>query len=147
MAKWGYERVDDLVWVKITQLKYLAARGGRTGYLLNHSKEHCLVGVKGTLDPARFQRWVSYHVMGAGLEGWGRRGVHGWGRGDSVIPETTPPLPTPPHPPRLIDCDVVMAEVRETSRKPDEMYLLLERMCPGEKGAAVWGVHLIDVPT
>ncbi|CAD7699255.1 unnamed protein product [Ostreobium quekettii] len=34
---------------------------------------------------------------------------------------------------RFVDCDVVVAEVRETSRKPDEMYSLLERLSPGTR--------------
>lgn len=43
-------QVDELVWIKTNSLGQLT-RGfpGRTGPLLNHSKEHCLVGVKG--DP------------------------------------------------------------------------------------------------
>ncbi len=36
-------------------------------------------------------------------------------------------------PARYVDCDVVVAEVRETSRKPDEMYSLLERLSPGTR--------------
>ena len=44
---WGYKRVDELVWVKTNQLQRLI-RTGRTGHWLNHSKEHCLVGVKGS---------------------------------------------------------------------------------------------------
>ncbi|KAG8708855.1 N6-adenosine-methyltransferase subunit mettl3 [Ceratobasidium sp. 394] len=32
---------------------------------------------------------------------------------------------------RGIDCDVIVGEVRETSRKPDEVYGMIERMCPG----------------
>jgi mRNA (2'-O-methyladenosine-N6-)-methyltransferase len=32
-----------------------------------------------------------------------------------------------------VDCDVVVSEVRETSRKPDEMYPLLERLSPGTR--------------
>jgi mRNA (2'-O-methyladenosine-N6-)-methyltransferase len=32
-----------------------------------------------------------------------------------------------------IDCDVIVSQVRETSRKPDEIYGLIERMCPGGK--------------
>ncbi|GMH41060.1 hypothetical protein BSKO_08970 [Bryopsis sp. KO-2023] len=82
---WGYKRVDELVWVKTNQLQRLI-RTGRTGHWLNHSKEHCLVGVKGRPDLNRF-----------------------------------------------VDCDVVVAEVRETSRKPDEMYPLLERLSPGTR--------------
>lgn len=34
---------------------------------------------------------------------------------------------------RFVDCDVLVSEVRETSRKPDEMYPLLERLSPGER--------------
>lgn len=44
---WGYKRVDELIWVKTNQLQRLI-RTGRTGHWLNHSKEHCLVGVKGS---------------------------------------------------------------------------------------------------
>ena len=43
---WGYKRVDELIWVKVNQLQRLI-RTGRTGHWLNHSKEHCLVGIKG----------------------------------------------------------------------------------------------------
>ncbi|GFH06369.1 predicted protein [Haematococcus lacustris] len=82
---WGYDRVDELIWVKTNQLNRLI-RTGRTGHWLNHSKEHCLVGVKGKPALNKF-----------------------------------------------VDCDVVVAEVRETSRKPDEMYPLLERLSPGTR--------------
>lgn len=79
---WGYERQEELVWIKTNQLQRLI-RTGRTGHWLNHSKEHCLIGIKGN------------------------------------------PLMN-----RNIDCDVLVSEVRETSRKPDEIYELIERMCP-----------------
>lgn len=32
---------------------------------------------------------------------------------------------------RGLDVDVIVSEVRETSRKPDEVYGVIERMCPG----------------
>lgn len=79
---WGYKRVEEIIWVKTNQLQRII-RTGRTGHWLNHSKEHCLVGLKGS------------------------------------------PLVN-----RNIDTDVIVAEVRETSRKPDEMYPLLERISP-----------------
>eukprot|EP00850_Spirogloea_muscicola_P008654 SM000046S16435 [mRNA] locus=s46:794878:800281:+ [translate_table: standard] len=79
---WGYHRVEELIWVKINQLQRII-RTGRTGHWLNHSKEHCLVGMKG----------------------------------DPVVNSN-------------IDTDVLVAEVRETSRKPDEMYSMLERISP-----------------
>lgn len=80
---WGYERKEELVWIKTNQLQRLI-RTGRTGHWLNHSKEHCLIGIKGN-----------------------------------------------PKINRNIDCDVLVSEVRETSRKPDEIYELIERMRPG----------------
>lgn len=80
---WGYERKEELVWIKTNQLQRLI-RTGRTGHWLNHSKEHCLIGYKGN-----------------------------------------------PKLNRNVDCDVLVSEVRETSRKPDEIYELIERMRPG----------------
>lgn len=79
---WGYKRCEEIIWVKTNQLQRII-RTGRTGHWLNHSKEHCLVGIKG----------------------------------DPLVN-------------RNIDTDVLVAEVRETSRKPDEMYPLLERISP-----------------
>ena len=43
---WGYQRVDELIWVKTNQLQRLI-RTGRTGHWINHAKEHCLIGKKG----------------------------------------------------------------------------------------------------
>ena len=80
---WGYERREELVWIKTNQLQRLI-RTGRTGHWLNHSKEHCLIGIKGN-----------------------------------------------PNINKNVDCDVLVSEVRETSRKPDEIYELIERMKPG----------------
>lgn len=44
---WGYERVDEIIWVKTNQLQRII-RTGRTGHWLNHGKEHCLVSVQYT---------------------------------------------------------------------------------------------------
>ncbi|KAJ3027720.1 UNVERIFIED_CONTAM: N6-adenosine-methyltransferase subunit mettl3 [Siphonaria sp. JEL0065] len=38
-----------------------------------------------------------------------------------------------------LDSDVIVAEVRETSRKPDEIYNLIERLCPGGKKLEIFG--------
>eukprot|EP01118_Nematostelium_gracile_P013153 TRINITY_DN4935_c0_g1_i3.p1 TRINITY_DN4935_c0_g1~~TRINITY_DN4935_c0_g1_i3.p1 ORF type:complete len:426 (+),score=101.48 TRINITY_DN4935_c0_g1_i3:430-1707(+) len=88
---WGYERVEEIVWVKTNQLQRII-RTGRTGHWLNHSKEHCLVGVKGNPQVNKF-----------------------------------------------IDCDVLVAEVRETSRKPDEVYQMIERLSPGTRKLELFG--------
>jgi len=91
LEKWGYNRVDELIWVKINQLQRII-RTGRTGHWLNHSKEHCLVGYKGN-----------------------------------------------PNINKMLDVDVLISEVRETSRKPDEMYPLLERLSPGTRKLEIFG--------
>lgn len=41
LISWGYENIEDLVWVKVNQLQRPVVTG-RTGHWLNHSKETCL---------------------------------------------------------------------------------------------------------
>ncbi|KAH8553546.1 MT-A70-domain-containing protein [Umbelopsis sp. PMI_123] len=89
---WGYELVQELVWVKINQLQRII-RTGRTGHWLNHSKEHCLIGRKGDVPS-----------LNVGL-----------------------------------DCDVLVSEVRETSRKPDELYSIINRLSPGTRKLEMFG--------
>lgn len=43
---------------------------------------------------------------------------------------------------RGLDTDVIVSEVRETSRKPDEAYGLIERMCPGGRKVGECGCSL-----
>ena len=92
LSLWGYERVDELIWVKTNQLQRII-RTGRTGHWLNHGKEHCLVGVKG--EPSNMNRGL--------------------------------------------DCDVIVAEVRATSHKPDEIYGIIERLSPGSRKIELFG--------
>ncbi|XP_060534961.1 N6-adenosine-methyltransferase catalytic subunit [Cylas formicarius] len=89
---WGYERVDEIIWVKTNQLQRII-RTGRTGHWLNHGKEHCLVGMKG--NPKNLNRGL--------------------------------------------DSDVIVAEVRATSHKPDEIYGMIERLSPGTKKIELFG--------
>ena len=107
---WGYERVDELIWVKTNQLQRIIRTGmhctyslienpvsmlyipGRTGHWINHGKEHCLVGLKGSKKLNRG-----------------------------------------------IDCDVIVAEVRATSHKPDEIYGIIERLSPGTRKIELFG--------
>merc|ERR1712183_805775 len=88
---WGYTRIEEIIWVKTNQLQRII-RTGRTGHWINHSEEHCLVGIKGN-----------------------------------------------PRLNRNLDCDVIVSEVRETSRKPDEIYNLIERMFPNVMKLELFG--------
>lgn len=120
--------------------------GGITGHYLNHSKEHCLVAVKGTLSE-QFNRWDRHALprsknpspcIAVQLESMQSPAAHTSGapRFQPAALRTRHPLQLrvnlQPPPKRYMDCDVVMSMARETSRKPDEMYLMLERLCPGE---------------
>ncbi|CAI5756709.1 unnamed protein product [Candida verbasci] len=81
LVKWGYKVSDEMIWIKLNQLKRTIVTG-RTGHWLNHSKEHLLVGIKG--NPI----WLN----------------------------------------TKIDLDLVISNTRETSRKPDEFYDIVERL-------------------
>ena len=38
-----------------------------------------------------------------------------------------------------LDCDVIVAEVRATSHKPDEIYGIIERLSPGTRKVELFG--------
>lgn len=40
-----------------------------------------------------------------------------------------------------LDCDVLVAEVRDTSHKPDEIYGVIERLAPGQRKLELFGRH------
>ena len=42
-----------------------------------------------------------------------------------------------------LDCDVLVAEVRSTSHKPDEIYGLIERLSPGTRKVGGFGKSVI----
>ena len=91
LDQWGYTLVEEIVWIKVNQLNRLI-RTGMTGHWLNHTKEHCLVGLKG-------------------------KGPHG-----------ELPVDFEKDFRLKADLDIIVSEVRETSRKPDELYHLIDRL-------------------
>lgn len=92
LRTWGYTLLDEIVWCKVNQL-HRPIRSGRTGHWLNHSKEHVLVAVRGTLDDLPSEVRARARAK--------------------------------------LDSNVIVAEVRETSRKPVELYEMLERLVDG----------------
>lgn len=71
LRRWGFRRVEDICWVKTNRLAQLDERGrvkqGTVMYgdssVLQRSKEHCIVGVKGTL-----KRSVDTHFIHANCD-------------------------------------------------------------------------------
>lgn len=109
LGQWGYTRADELIWIKTNQMERLV-RTGRTGHWLNHSKEHCLVGIKYAKRRDQPDAWAP-------------------GQSRHVLPWLHDGLGT----------DVIVSQVRDTSRKPDELYAMIEKMCPGGRKIELFG--------
>lgn len=120
--QWGYKRVDELVWIKVSQLGRLI-RTGRTGHWLKYVKyslslTNNLCRAGRTRSLLLTHSHTCEHLLVA-----------------VKVPSTHPkesPIPWDTHSTlrslrKGIDTDVVVAEVRETSRKPDEVYGVIER--------------------
>jgi mRNA (2'-O-methyladenosine-N6-)-methyltransferase len=124
LAFWNYTRLDELIWVKVGQTQRLI-RTGRTGHWLNHSKEHLLIGVK--------RKTTSEDPLVSPLTSLSTTysASHAPGLPAScLIPEWAN---------TGLDADVIVAEVRDTSRKPDELYSIIERLCPKGRKVELFG--------
>lgn len=58
LAKWGFRRAEDIVWVK-TNKKGATTNGGG---LFASQKEHCLMGIRGTVRRSTDSRFVHCNV-------------------------------------------------------------------------------------
>jgi len=102
LAKWGYRRCEDVVWVK-TNLTSNQGPGTDppTTSLLTRTKQHCLIGIRGTVRRSTDSWFVHCNVDT-----------------DVIIWEGDPSDPT---------------------RKPPEMYTLIENFCLGMRRLEVFG--------
>ncbi|KAG9311085.1 MT-A70-domain-containing protein [Chiua virens] len=102
LAKWGYRRCEDVVWVK-TNLHSNRGPGTDppTTSLLTRTKQHCLMGIKGTVRRSTDSWFVHCNVDT-----------------DVIIWEGDPSDPT---------------------RKPPEMYTLIENFCLGTRRLEIFG--------
>lgn len=81
LRKWGYDDIEELVWIKTNQLNRTICTG-RTGHWINHTKEHVLFARKGNTK----------HISS------------------------------------FIDCDVMVSITQGQSKKPRELYGIVDRM-------------------
>ena len=58
-AKWGFRRAEDIVWVKTNKR---APSGANAGGLFASQKEHCLMGIRGTVRRSIDTRFVHCNV-------------------------------------------------------------------------------------
>ncbi|KAJ3307974.1 N6-adenosine-methyltransferase subunit mettl14 [Blyttiomyces sp. JEL0837] len=61
LAKWGYRRAEDIVWVKTNKSWQGRVQLGKYP-VLQRQKEHCLVGIKGTLRRAVDTHFIHCNV-------------------------------------------------------------------------------------
>ncbi|KAF8183798.1 MT-A70-domain-containing protein [Mycena galopus ATCC 62051] len=102
LAKWGYRRCEDVVWVKTNNTTNRGpGTDAPTSSLLTRTKQHCLIGIRGTV----------------------RRSTDSWFVHCNV------------------DTDVIFWEGDPTdpTRKPPEMYTLIENFCLGTRRLDVFG--------
>ncbi|KAI6148031.1 MT-A70-domain-containing protein [Pisolithus tinctorius] len=102
LAKWNYRRCEDVVWVK-TNMNSNRGPGTDppTTSLLTRTKQHCLMGIKGTVRRSTDSWFVHCNVDT-----------------DVIIWEGDPDDPT---------------------RKPPEMYTLIENFCLGTRRLEIFG--------
>lgn len=114
---WGYTRVDEVVWVKTNQVIFLS--------LFSHSTTK-MMQLQRVIRTGRTGHWLNHtkeHML-VGVK------THVDEVGNLKFPSWVN---------RGLDTDVIVSEVRETSRKPDEVYGLIERMCPGGRKVEIFG--------
>ncbi|KAJ7041199.1 MT-A70-domain-containing protein [Mycena alexandri] len=102
LAKWGYRRCEDVVWVKTNNTTNRGpGTDAPTNSLLTRTKQHCLIGIRGTV----------------------RRSTDSWFVHCNV------------------DTDVIFWEgdATDPTRKPPEMYTLIENFCLGTRRLELFG--------
>ncbi|KAE8215058.1 hypothetical protein CF327_g1591 [Tilletia walkeri] len=134
LTYWGYTRIDELIWVKIGQTQRLI-RTGRTGHWLNHTKEHCLVAAKVRRQPQEEQPSPPTSAFPATAT----RSSTTTNAGAAPGIDPSYLLPSWLHSTAGLATDVIVSEVRDTSRKPDELYGMIERLCPGGRKVELFG--------
>lgn len=63
LKKWGFRRCEDVCWVKTNKKNASSGLRHDSRTLLQHSKEHCLMGIKGTV-----RRSTDGHVIHANID-------------------------------------------------------------------------------
>ena len=116
--------VDEIVWVKSTVNRRLAKSHG---YYLQHAKEVCLVGVK--------------RDRGGGSSGEQAAAA----LGSSAAVAATAKLSSGSaaakslYPAEGVGSDIIFSERRGQSQKPEEIYQLVEAVCPGGSFLEIFG--------
>jgi len=99
LKKWGFRRCEDIVWIKTNKSQSIYADD--KGTIFKHTKEHCLVGIKGTVRRGEDAYFIHANV----------------------------------------DTDVIVGEEQPygSTKKPEELYEIIERFCLGRRRIELFG--------
>ena len=118
MKVWGYTRIDEVVWVKTNQVD--------PSFLSLATSTNPTTQLQRVIRTGRTGHWLNHtkeHML----------------VGVKTVLDANGNLKFPSWANRALDTDVIVSEVRETSRKPDEVYGLIERLCPGGRKVEIFG--------
>jgi mRNA m6A methyltransferase catalytic subunit len=118
---WGYTRVDEVVWVKTNQVCLFSS-----AFDYRWTPHPPRQQLQRVIRTGRTGHWLNHtkeHMLVGLKTNYDSNGT----------------LKFPSWVNRGLDTDVIVSEVRETSRKPDEAYGLIERMCPGGRKIEIFG--------
>lgn len=118
--QWGYNLVDEIVWIKKTVTGKIAKGHG---FYLQHAKETCLVGFKGDY----------FHFL---AERYCRQNNIDLSQIEQIkISKKEEILKLK----KTIANDVIFSERRGQSQKPNEIYSIVEQLCPNGHYLEIFG--------
>lgn len=116
--------VDEIVWVKSTVNRRLAKSHG---YYLQHAKEVCLVGVKRDRGGGSSGEQAAAALGSSAAVAAAAKLSSGSAAAKSLYPAEG------------VGSDIIFSERRGQSQKPEEIYQLVEAVCPGGSFLEIFG--------
>eukprot|EP00340_Litonotus_pictus_P002010 CAMPEP_0170525056 /NCGR_PEP_ID=MMETSP0209-20121228/10519_1 /TAXON_ID=665100 ORGANISM="Litonotus pictus, Strain P1" /NCGR_SAMPLE_ID=MMETSP0209 /ASSEMBLY_ACC=CAM_ASM_000301 /LENGTH=423 /DNA_ID=CAMNT_0010814097 /DNA_START=93 /DNA_END=1360 /DNA_ORIENTATION=+ len=62
LKKWGFRRCEDIVWIKTNKHSTFKKKHKDQSSLLQHTKEHCLVGIKGSVKRGTDRNFIHANI-------------------------------------------------------------------------------------
>lgn len=118
--KWGYQFVDEVVWVKRTVTGKIAKGHG---FYLQHAKETCLVGFKGDIFDFKAKKYCA--LNGLDIKDIEAIKVH---KKDEIMRINL-----------RTGNDIIFSERRGQSQKPNEIYSIVEGLVPNGHYLEIFG--------
>lgn len=120
LGKWGYRKCEDLVWIKTNALRKADDEEPGSGAVFTPTKEHCLMGIRGTV-----RRSTDGHFVHCNVDT------------DVIIAESDPEGTSLLRLIFLVSAEFPSDE--DPLAKPEEIYNLIENFCLGARRLELFG--------